>query len=189
LVFGVPSTTELGSKGFDSFKSFVKKVTSSYPINERDTNVGIVRYGDRAEVILPLSQGKSQKIVDQRLDRMRYRSGTQNLPEALKLAGSEMFTSAGGGRKGSSKYFVFGGGSESNTPKALKKASKQLQYQGVSLMPIPIGVDSNKSPLKSIASNPVNNFYLPATDSSNLERDLHSQATSSIRPGKNLKPS
>ena len=186
MVFAVPSTTELGSQGFNRFKSFVKKVTSSYPLNDRDTKVGIIKYGSNAEVILPLSQGTSSQTVNRRLDRMSFSSGAQNVPEALKLAGSEMFTSAGGGRSGSSKYFVFGAGSESNTPEALKSAARQLRYQGVSIMPVPIGVDSDRSPLKSIASIPSDQFYLPAADSATLERDLHTKAITSIRSGKNL---
>ena len=117
---------------------------------------------------------------------MKFKSGRQNVPEALRLAGSEMFTSAGGGRSGSSKYFVFGAGSESNTEKALKKAAKQLRYQGVSIMPVPINVaDSDKSPLKAIASAPSNNFYKPVADTSTLETTHHSQVTSSIIPGRN----
>ncbi|CAB4029413.1 Hypothetical predicted protein, partial [Paramuricea clavata] len=92
-----------------------------------------------------------------------------------------MFTSAGGGRSGASKYFVFGAGSESNTPQTLKRASKKLQYQGVSIMPISIG--SDVSPLRSIASEPVRDFYRTTADASSLETDLHTQVISSVVPG------
>lgn len=187
LVFGVPSTTQLSSRGFEGFKTFVKKVASAYPLSEKDTNVGIIQYGDDAKVILPLSEGTSSQTLNQRLDGMRFKSGGQNVPEALKLAGGEMFTSAGGGRAESSKYFVFGAGSESNTQEALRNASRQLQYQGVSVMPVPISdSNSDRSPLKSVASTPVNEFYLPARDVSTLQTNHHTRAISSIRPGKKV---
>ena len=182
-MFGVPSTTALGSRSFESFKRFVKTVTSSYPLSGQDTNVGIIKYGSRPEVVLRLSQGTSTQAVNRGLDRMTYSSGVQNVPEALKFAGSDMFTSA---RPGSSRYFVFGAGSESNTEEALKSAAKQLRYQGVSIMPVPIGVARpERSPLKSVASIPQNDFYRPAADTSSLENDLPAQAVSSIVPGEN----
>ena len=184
LIFGIPSTTELGSEGFDSFKSFIKKVTNSYPISEGNTNVGIIKYGSKAEVVLPLSEGTSSQTLNQRLDGINFSPGVQNVPEALQLAADEMFTSAGGGRSGASKYFVFGAGSESNTPEALEKASRKLKYQGVSIMPISIG--SDVSPLRSIASQPVRDFYRTTTDASSLETDLHTQVVSSVVPGRNL---
>ena len=187
LVFGVPSTTQLGSTGFEGFKTFVKNVARAYPLSEKDTNVGIIQYGDDAQVIMPLSEGTSSQTLNQRLDGMRFKSGRQNVPEALKVAGSEMFTSAGGGRAEASKYFVFGAGSESNTQEALQSASRQLQYQGVSVMPIPISdPNSARSPLKSIASSPANSFYLPARDVSTLQTSHHTRAISSIVPGKKV---
>lgn len=187
LIMAVPSTTRLGSSAFNGFKRFVKKVTNEYPLSNRDTNVGIIQYGDDARVILPLSEGTSSRILNQRLDGMRFRPGRQNVPEALKVAGSRMFTSAGGGREGSSKYLVLGAGSDSSTPEALQSASRQLKYQGVSIMPVPISdPNADSSPLKSIASTPTRDFYLPARDVSTLQTSHHTGVISSITPGKNI---
>lgn len=185
LIFGVPSTTELGSRGFDGFKKFAKQVTSSYPLSRRDTNVGIMQYGSKAEVILPLSSGISSRVVNQRLDNMRYKAGAQNVPAALRSAGSKMFT---GGREKASKYFVFGAGSDSSSPQELKNAVRQLNYQGVSVMPIPIGPRAASSSLREIASVPKNDFFQPARSVASLETDIARQASSKIVPGKGMSP-
>ena len=130
---------------------------------------------------MPLSEGTSAGAMNRKLDSMSYRPGRSNVPQALRLAGSDVFSA---GRPGASKYFVFGAGSETGSQEELQSAAKQLQYQGVSIMPVPIGGDASRSPLRSVASDPKRDFYVPATDVTQLETRLHTTATSSIIPGK-----
>lgn len=184
LVFGVPSTTRLGSNGFNRFKEFVKEVSSSYSLSANDTNVGVIQYGGNARVVLPLSEGNSKDVLEQRLDRMTFRRGSQNVPNALQLASSEMFGPGGSGRVSSSKYFVFGAeGSTSESKEDLELAARGLNYEGVSIMPIPIGAGSSRSNLKAIASTPKRNFFLPARNVNSLGASFQRSVVSSVRPG------
>lgn len=161
LVFGVPSTSELGEGGFDGYKSFVKNMIKKYRVAKTDTHVGIMQTGGGGpKVILPLSEGISKEIVDKTLDAMSFQSGGQNLPEALQLASTEMFSER---RPGASKYFLFGSsGCDKVCSSVLEASAKPLVDQGVSLMPVVFGAASNSLSLRSISSVPSGEFFLPA---------------------------
>ena len=79
LVFGAPSTTELGENGLNDYKSFRKRVTKSFLFSNRESRVGIIQLSCPPAVILQLSQGNTMNKVFQSIDSIPFKPGVQDI--------------------------------------------------------------------------------------------------------------
>lgn len=146
-------------------KSFIEKSLDIYTISPNGTHVGLLHYGDNAEVKLYLNEGNEKSTVIRGINFLSLRGGTRRMEEALKAA-TRIFSTKTGSRQDASKVLVLltAGMNDISGKSQIPEAAKQLKAAGVKV--IVVDIDSKDNP---DAENVVDNLdKLIKSDSDDL---------------------
>ena len=138
LVFAIEGSEAI-KNDFDNLKKTVIKMLDRYKISREDTHVGVLEFSDSTSTEIRLDAIHDTKILKRIISEIRPSEGEKvNIDKALEEAG-KMFTVKYGGRPGYPKILVLITGSKSDGEKTLKEAVRPLKEEGIHLIVITVG--------------------------------------------------
>ena len=138
MVFAIEGSEAL-KKGFDDIKKTVIKMLDRHMISRHDTHVGVLEFSDSASTEIRLDATYDVDTLMKIISEIRPSDGKKvNTDKALHEVG-KMFTVKYGGRAGYPKVLVLITGSKSDGEEPLKKAVQPLKEEGVQIMVITVG--------------------------------------------------
>lgn len=138
LVFVIEGS-EAVKNDFDKIKETVIKMLDRYKISKEDTHVGVLEFSDSTSTEIRLDAAYDVEILKKIISEIRPSDGKiVNIDRALREA-AKMFTVKYGGRAGYPKVLILITGSKSDGKEPLKEAVQPLKEEGIQLMVIAIG--------------------------------------------------
>ncbi|XP_044221232.1 collagen alpha-3(VI) chain-like isoform X2 [Thunnus albacares] len=153
IVFLVDGSDGVGLE-FPIIQEFIRRVVESLNVGESKIRIGVVQYGDYAQVDMYLNTHTTKQGVLNAIKGMRQRGGRQrNLGQALEFVGRDVLTAARGSRKQEGiPQFLIVVSSGSSTDDTSRAASSLKQSR---VLPFSIGTrDINPSELKVVSYVP-----------------------------------
>lgn len=137
MLFLIDSSSTVPKSHYQAELDFLKKVVELFRISPRYVRAGIIPYGNRAELSIPLGSHATNEAINRTIDSLPYIGGTKKLDEALKLA-NQTFSQA---RPLVPKIvIILTHGGELTEPGAdLRTPVQALRAQGVTVFVIGIG--------------------------------------------------
>ena len=158
MVFAIEGSKTL-EENFDEIKKTIVKMLDRYKISKAGTHVGVLEFSDSTTTEVRLDATYDKETLKKIISEVRPSGGeTVNIDKALRDAG-EMFTVRYGGRPGYPKVLILITGSKSDGDEPLKEAVKPLQEEGIQLVVISVGNNTDPE-IPEITSN-VNNVDDP----------------------------
>ncbi|XP_034058037.1 LOW QUALITY PROTEIN: uncharacterized protein col6a3 [Gymnodraco acuticeps] len=161
IVFLVDGSDGVGRE-FPIIQEFIRRVVDTLNVGENKIRIGVVQYGDIAQVDMYLNKHKTKEGVLNAVREMRHRGGRQrNLGQALQFINQDVLTPAHGSRKQESvPQFVIVISSGSSTDDINRAASSLKQSR---VLPFSIGTrDVNPTELQVVSYVP--NFAFSVDD-------------------------
>ena len=138
MVFAIEGSEAL-KNDFDTIKESVMKMLDRYKISKEDTHVGVLEFSDSTSTEIRLDATYDVEILKKIISEIRPSDGKiVNIDKALREA-AKMFTVKYGGRAGYPKVLILITGSKSDGEEPLKEAVQPLKEEGIQLMVITIG--------------------------------------------------
>ena len=100
LAFVVDSSGSVTREGFERAKDFVWQVVRHFSLQGEKTQVGVVRYSTRAELVIRFKQFSDKQRLREAINNIQYTEGGTRTAEALRLALWKLFSIRGGTREG-----------------------------------------------------------------------------------------
>ena len=152
-------------KTFTEMKDFARGSLKSYNISPSNTNIGIVNYGNNADIELQLSKGVGPVVVGDVLDQMKLKGGSRNITTALSAADS-MFVSGPSSRNTTGKLLVlFVTGQESAAAEEKFEAvAASLKQKNVEIKVIRVGKKEPESILSKLVDDAADISVVPSTE-------------------------
>ena len=146
-----------GSKADDTFtaqKRFANSMMDKYIISPDATLIGAVTYGRDASVATRFSSGKDKATTVSLINRLQNPKDGSNLKNALEVARDRLFSERYGARRNVPKTaVVFVDTKTSNLPADLSTTAKSLKENGIKIIVIGIGPDTDKKELAALADS------------------------------------
>ncbi|XP_033966211.2 collagen alpha-3(VI) chain isoform X1 [Pseudochaenichthys georgianus] len=161
VVFLVDGSDGVGRE-FPIIQEFIRRVVDTLNVGENKIRIGVVQYGDIAQVDMYLNKHKTKEGVLNAVREMRHRGGRQrNLGQALQFIHQDVLTPAHGSRKQESvPQFVIVVSSGPSTDDINRAASSLKQSR---VLPFSIGTrDVNPTELQMVSYVP--NFAFSVDD-------------------------
>ena len=93
MLFLVDSSSAVSKSYYQEELDFLKKVVELFRISPRYVRAGIIPYGNRAELSIPLGRHETNEAINRSIDSLPYIGGTKRIDQALILA-NQTFSSA-----------------------------------------------------------------------------------------------
>ncbi|XP_062421245.1 uncharacterized protein col6a3 [Pungitius pungitius] len=161
VVFLVDGSDGVGME-FPIIQEFIRRVVESLNVGENKIRIGVVQYGDSAQVDMFLNAHTTKESVLQAVRGMKRRGGRQrNLGQALQFVNQDVLTATRGSRKAEGvPQFVIVISSGSSTDDVRSAASSLKQSR---VLPFSIGTrDVNPTELRVVSYVP--NFAFTIDD-------------------------
>ncbi|XP_048583307.1 uncharacterized protein LOC5512020 isoform X1 [Nematostella vectensis] len=167
VVFGIPDSSDLGLE-FDNIKKFYTRLAGLLTISNRLAHVGIVRYSDTADMILPLDESYYRDSVVNKISNIKL-SGTSGVDpsKAIQVAADQAFTMFGGVRQVVPKTFVLFMPREATVDRSVvEKAVAKLKSIGVRLMTVGLNkvISKDRDMYNTLSSQPKIRYVLSGFD-------------------------
>jgi collagen type VI alpha len=156
VVFVIDSSGSIRENRYDMVLDYVRSIVNSLEVSTDRTRIGVVIYGDNANVIFHLNTYPDKQDVLQAIDSITYIRGRTNTAEALRVARTQMFTQANGDRFDVPNYAVVITDGESNVnPEDTIPEAIQCRIDGIHVMAVTVIPQTTPSlEIKGIASDP-----------------------------------
>ena len=83
LVFVLDSSGSVGETNYGRVRDFVENFTMNIPIERLDIQVGVIVFGNEAQVVINLGQYQNKSDLIHAIRGIPYLKGTTNTPDAL----------------------------------------------------------------------------------------------------------
>nr|KAG5697065.1 hypothetical protein BaRGS_001981 [Batillaria attramentaria] len=91
LVFVLDSSNSVSNDSFKQAKSFIADIVKSLPVGKQAVRVGLVRFGNSADVIATLRDSTDVTLVTDAIDSMEHVKEGTNTADALKTVITEVY--------------------------------------------------------------------------------------------------
>lgn len=132
-------------------KTIIKETLKSYDVSLQATRVGIVLYGENAEVVSYLKDSKDSVSLLNALDSLEYPGDGSNVNKALITTNTDLFTTKSGARVGVGKVILLFVDKKSDEDPAA--VAQSFTRNGIKIITIGVGSDIDKDELKRITSD------------------------------------
>ena len=151
LGFALSASASDASKNFDKMKSVINSIIDQYSISR--IKYGVVVYGYNATTVIDFQQVfLKEENLKQYLSTVQPASGGSSLERGL-TEGKELFE-AGGTRPNARKVLVvFTDKKSTGDDKMAEAAAMELQDQGIKVIAIGLGSESDLTELKDVATD------------------------------------
>ena len=137
---------------FNKMKDFVQTSLKSFAISPLETHVGIVQYGDRAEIMIKPNDGISLSKLDDVTRKLSRIGGARRMNKALRLVNSEIYGKPGETRPNAKKVVILltTGKNSGDGSGELPRVARQLRDEGVEIVVVVVGKDADPSEIDAI---------------------------------------
>ena len=151
LGFALSASATDASKNFDKMKSVINSIVDQYSISR--IKYGVVVYGNDARTVLGFQQVFSKGgDLKQYLTTISPASGGSSLEKGL-VEGKELFESRGARPNARKVLVVFTDKKSTGDDQMAQAAAKDLKEQGIKVITIGLGRESDTKELKYIATD------------------------------------
>ena len=156
IAFLLDSSDGAGKAGFKREKEFTKLVSSALALTVTGTRVGVISYSARANLTVALQENTTAQSLQSAIDELQFMGGTPRIEMALESVLTDLFTLDGGARPGIPKVAVLltkVSGSNVLRYDTLRKAAAPLKTEGVELIAVGVGRDSDLQDLRVLVGS------------------------------------
>ncbi|XP_041962560.1 collagen alpha-6(VI) chain-like isoform X2 [Alosa sapidissima] len=168
IVFIVDQSSTAGSEQFNLVRNFLFRIVAGLDIGSDKVRVGVVLYSDTPKAEMYLNTYNSKQDILYHIRRLPYKnSATANTGEALEFVKNDVFTQRRGSRH---QYGVPQTAvviTTGNSTDDVSQGARKLRLSGVKIFTVG-GVNSNRTALLQIASDPSRTFVFTVEDLANL---------------------
>uniref|UniRef100_A0A3Q2DYK5 Collagen alpha-1(XII) chain n=1 Tax=Cyprinodon variegatus TaxID=28743 RepID=A0A3Q2DYK5_CYPVA len=151
LVFLVDGSWSVGRENFQYIRSFISSLAGAFDIGEDKTRVAVVQYSSDTRTEFPLTRYTRRGDLLQAINSVPYKGGNTMTGDALDYLLKNIFTEAGGSRKGFPRVAMIITDGKSQDP--VEEYAENLRSIGVELFVLGIK-SADVDELKEIASKP-----------------------------------
>lgn len=133
-------------------KDFVQTSLKSFVISQLETHVGIIQYGDKADIMIKPKDGITFSKLDDVTRKLSRIGGARRMNKALRLVNSEIYGQPGETRPNAKKVLILltTGKNSGDGSGELPRVARQLRDQGVQIVVVAIGKDVDSSEVDTI---------------------------------------
>ena len=142
-------------------KDFLKLLAATFGVNPIGSRAGVITFGSNAELSIKLNSHTDILTFWDAVNNITFMNSWTYIDRALRLAQSEMFSVDNGGRPGIPKLIVlFTDGTQTKNDNYEDPAgiSEELRNEGINLLVVGMGQDTNVTELIKIAGGTENVF-------------------------------
>ena len=152
VIFAIDGSRRVDETMFNKMKDFVQKSLKSFVISPLETHVGIVQYGDRAEIMIKPNDGISLSKLDDVTRKLSRIGGSRRMNKALRLVNSEIYGKPGETRPNAKKVVILltTGKNSGDGSGELPRVARQLRDEGVEIVVVVVGKDADPSEIDAI---------------------------------------
>ena len=171
-MFLLDSSSAVPRSDYQQQLDFLKKLVELFRISLRYVRAGIISYGSRAELSIPLGGHATNEAINRSIDSLPYIGGSKRIDRALILA-NQTFSQA---RPLVPKILLIltQGGQQAEPGADLRTPVQALRDQGVTMFVIAIGDNVDYLRLGQIVQR---NYMIADTSHKELEPYLSSAAS------------
>ncbi|XP_041349211.1 cartilage matrix protein-like isoform X2 [Gigantopelta aegis] len=174
VVFLLDSSSSIEFSDFHKQIRFTQEVVGLFDIGSDRTRVGVVLFSDSVHPTIDLSRYTDKTSLLSAIRRLQYIGGGTHTGEALTFVVDKVYNI--NEREGVPKIaIVLTDGQSYDKPTTIKEANR-AHAAGISIFVIGIGLNTDESELRAIASDPDGEFLLQIESYSTLERFKRSLA-------------
>ncbi len=154
IVFVVDSSGSIRQNRYEQVLQYIMNVTSRLEIGSDRVRVGLITYGDTAQIRFHLNSYSSREDVLQAIEMTPFSRGRTNTAEALGLLHETMYTQQNGDRFDAPNFAIVVTDGESNVnPRDTIPQAIQARISGIHIFAVTVQ-DRVGLEIKGIASNP-----------------------------------
>ena len=163
LVFALDGSNRINESTYNKIKNFATASLQSYPVSSSQTHIGIVNFGADPSTILQPGYSFSKTSIRALLKGMNRVGGDRRLDKALNHIDKTIFARLTQARPNASKALIIltMGENAANERQGIIEATRSLKQEGVNIVVVGIGADTNKQEMQQLASNPAYSMILP----------------------------
>lgn len=164
VVFAVDSSRRVDPEMFNKMKELVKASLASYNISESEARIGLVGFGDKAEISKKPADGASGSELEQSVIELKRIGGARRMNKAMRKMQAEIFNDAmNSKRKAKQVLVLFTTGKNSGDGSgSLPSTARSLRQQGVDIIVVSIGKEKDLNELQAIAGKLKNVIDIPS---------------------------
>ncbi|KAM3929720.1 uncharacterized protein RB166_007378 [Leptodactylus fuscus] len=168
LVFIVDGSWSVGYADFDTAKSWLINITSSFDIGPSYTQVAVVQYSDQPRLEFPLGQHRTNQQLINALKGMKYLGGNTQTGRAIKFATENVFPSSQRTNLAKNKIAIVV--TDGKSQDDVVEIAAQARAQNIIMFAVGVGSEITKSELVAIANSPSTDYVLFAQDYTTIDR-------------------
>ena len=156
IVFALDGSRRVDETMFGRMKKLVKASLKSYNISAPQTNVALVQYGGDTEIKLRLNQGTNLGTVEQSVNDLARVGGPRRMNKALRVIRMDIFNSLKRNDVLRLVVLFTTGKNSGDGSGELPSVARDLRSQGVEVIVVVIGKDSDPKEIEAITGKEVN---------------------------------
>ena len=186
VIYAVDGSRRVDSNVFNKMREFVLTSLKSFVISRSAANVGIVQYGEKAEILITPRQGTSLPKLNDVAQKLSRVGGVRRMDKALKLVNSEIIGKASETRPGSKKVLILltTGKNSGDGSGELPRVVRMLRDEGVDIIAVVVGKNADPSEVEAIIGR---RGSLVSVESPNNLKDAVGQLEDKIKDLKGMK--
>ena len=153
VVFAMDGSRAVDSETFDRMRKFIQGSLKAYNISNAETRIGLMVYGGETKKVLSLTNGNSQVLVDQTLDRVKRIGGERQMTDALNFGLREFFKVANRPEAARLLVLMTTGKNDQVNNADTQRSVDALKREKINLLVIGVGRDVDDSELKKIVDS------------------------------------
>ena len=153
IVFAIDSSNSVNDTMFRRMKKLVKATLGSFKFSPSDSRGAIVGFGSQPQLANNLYEGTDARTIELTVDRLSKIGGVKGMKRVLRMIRTDIF--------GNPVYKVSNakrvvmlfttGNNTSDSAGELEKTALELRSEGVDVIPVVIGTESDQKKLDAIA--------------------------------------
>uniref|UniRef100_A0A8C5QE72 Collagen alpha-1(XXI) chain n=1 Tax=Leptobrachium leishanense TaxID=445787 RepID=A0A8C5QE72_9ANUR len=168
LVFIVDGSWSVGYTDFDTAKSWLINITSSFDIGPAYTQVAVVQYSDAPRLEFPLGQHRTNQQLITALKSMKYLGGNTQTGRAIKFATENVFPTSQ--RTNVAKNRIAIVVTDGKSQDDVIQSAAQARDENIIMFAVGVGSEITKSELVAIANSPSTDYVLYAEDYTTIDK-------------------
>ena len=152
-MYAIDGSRRVNSNMFNKMRDFIQLSLQSYVISEPETHVGIIQYGDRAEIMIKPKDGISVAALVSTIQKLSRIGGARRMNKALRLVNSEIYSNPRESRSDAKRILVLltTGKNSGDGSGELPRVARELRSEGVEIIPVVIGKDVDPTEIDAMS--------------------------------------
>ena len=168
IVFAIDSSSSVNDTMFRRMKKLVKATLGSFKFSPSDSRGAIVSFGSQPQLAVNLYEGTDASKIESTVDRLARIGGMKVLRRVLHMIRTDIFANPLNKLSSGKRVVILltTGKNSSDSAGELEKAALELRSEGVEVIPVVIGRESDRKKLDAITGKSTTPVYV--NDAQNL---------------------